>query len=407
MKAECYIFLVNFLNAAVENLQNGIVFKKVDVSSDLWLEGMNVGKLSATFLIQHLPYLKQKLAGVMTESGHKKSAPLIMGKSSNPKVKELVALYDELKDLSEGFETVPTNLKSDPSYMVKIRLDSLNKLLNETNKVSSKVFTFKTLDDMMKTQELFIKIGHLLANSYEKVDNISEKIYYSCLTSLLKRGEFDLSSLGFDQQLTKNQLESKKKMGLRYQKLLYKLLSLVFDDLEQKGLSECQRNFIEFFLSCSYFRIPEFRHEMLWVLTDQHMTKSHIEKENKEIESVLLDWGKDFYKHLAREEKYLIHMDMLSLVLKKNWKEKFKKKGIIFFYFIIEWCEYVVKTLVVKDFFWENIYGYEILVNVFVEQLGSRDLNKYPDVLIEASKSLLANPNVLDIMVKTLVGQTK
>lgn len=407
MRSECYIFLINFLNAAVENVQDGVVIKKVDIESDLWLEGKNVGRLKSNFVIQHLPYLRQKLAGVMTESGHKKSAPVIMGKNSNPKVKELIALFDELKDLYDKFETVPTNQKSDSSILIKMKLESLNKLLNETDKVSSNCFIYKTMEDMVKTQELFIELGHLLSSSYEKIDTQNEKVYYACLTFLLKRGEFELSALGFDQDLSKTQIENKKRVGLKYQKLLYKLLGFVFNDLEQKGLSEYQRTFIEFFLSYSYFRVPEFRHELLSVLSDQNVTKSYVEKENKELESVLLDWGKDFYVHLVNEEKYSIYMDILSVNLKKNWREKFKKKGIIFFFFITQWVEYVVKTLVVKDFFWENIYGYEILVNTFVEQLGSRDLNKYPDVLIDASKSLLANPNVLDIMVKTLIAKTK
>lgn len=407
MKAECYIFLVNLLNVSVDNIKNGHIAKKADIESDLWLEGKNVGKLIGSFLVHHPPYLKQKIAGVLTEKGHQKSAPLIMGKSSSPKVKELVKYFDELKDLLFKRDNTDDSHKSNIETSIKTKLHEIKNVLKTSDKVSSQTFVFKTMDDMIATQHLFIELGNLLCSSYEKLNTAIENVYYNCLTLLLKRGEFDLSSLCYDQDLSKKQLELKKKVGIDYQKLLYKLLDNIFNDLEQKGLKDHQRSFIEFFLSYAYFRIPQFRSQLLSVLNNEKTTKSQIDKQNQDIESVLLDWDKDFYAHISNEEKYMLNIDLLQMALKKNWSEKFRKKGIIFFYFLIEWCDYVKKTLVVKNFSWENIAGYDVLVNTFVEQLKIRDIKKHPDVLVNASKALLANPNVLDIMLKTIITKTK
>lgn len=407
MKGECYIFLVHLLNVSVQNIESGYITKKTDIESDLWLEGKDIGKIYTTFIVQHLPYLKQKIAGVLTEKGHKKSAPAIMGKTNNANVKELVRLSNDLKNLYFQKDNSYEHHRSTIEYNIKNRLGAIREILVESDKVSSQIFIYKTMDEMIRTQQLLLEIGKLLCSSYEKLDPSMEEVFFSCITQLLKRGEFDLSSLCFEEGLTKKQLELKKKVGLNYQRLLYKLLDNIFNDLEQKGLTINQRSFIEFFLAYVYFRIPEFRTELLIVLDNKDIKLSDVHKENKEIESILLDWGKDFYAYIETEEKYLLNLDILNRALKKNWREKFQKKGIIFFYFLIEWCNYVRKTLVVKNFSWENIQGYEILISTFLEQLKVRDVNKYPDVLINASTAVLANPNILDPMVKTLIVKTK
>lgn len=407
IKAECYIFLINFLNSTVSSMEGGLIAKKADVESDLWLEGKKIGRLLSSFMVEHPPFLRQKVVGVMTENGLKKSAPMIIGNSNNPKVKELIRLLILLKDLHYKIESSARDKKSTLIINMKEKLEVLHKILHETDKVSSKAFIYKTLEDMAKAQELLIELCDMLVTSQENLDPMNEDITYICIMSILKRGEFELSAIGFDHNLSKKQTDIKRKVGVEYQRLLYELLDEIFDDLEQKALTGYRRHFIEYFLAYAYFRIPKFRNELLSALNRQDTVKKPIEKEYKEIESVLLDWEKDFYSHLACHEKYGFNVDLLNNALKKNWKEKFQRKGTIFFYFIIQWCQYVIKTLVVKDFFWENIHGYEILVNSFVEQLGIRDVSNYPDVLIEASKALLANPNVLDVMVKTLISKTK
>lgn len=87
----------------------------------------------------------------------------------------------------------------------------------------------------------------------------------------------------------------------------------------------------------------------------------HLEKPDQGLNFVLLSWEKDFYEHICemrdqfeQREKELIKM------LAGDWRKKFHKKGVIFFFFIIEWCAYVKSTLVVKSISWSKIPGYAV-----------------------------------------------
>lgn len=50
---------------------------------------------------------------------------------------------------------------------------------------------------------------------------------------------------------------------------LYKLLSLSLNSLNRKG-SEYERTFAEIFSAYAYFRIPEFRKEILRLITNEN-----------------------------------------------------------------------------------------------------------------------------------------
>ena len=87
----------------------------------------------------------------------------------------------------------------------------------------------------------------------------------------------------------------------------------------------------------------------------------YLEKPEKSMNFVLLSWERDFYEHICEvkstfetKEKQLLKM------LSGDWRKKFNKKGVIFFFFIIEWCAYVKSTLVVKHISWSKIPGYGV-----------------------------------------------
>jgi len=67
----------------------------------------------------------------------------------------------------------------------------------------------------------------------------------------------------------------------------------------------------------------------------------------------------------------------------------------------------VRKSLVVSDILWETLPGYDILVENFVEQMKKREMQKYPEILIESSLALLHNGNLLKTLVFTLLEKTK
>ena len=89
--------------------------------------------------------------------------------------------------------------------------------------------------------------------------------------------------------------------------------------------------------------------------------KLSLERGDKTLNFVLFSWQKDFYDHLrsgSSEEEQ--RKGQLFRVLGGNWRSKFDKKGVIFFYFVIEWISYVKSTLVVKNISWNKIPGYRV-----------------------------------------------
>ncbi len=68
-------------------------------------------------------------------------------------------------------------------------------------------------------------------------------------------------------------------------------------------------------------------------------------------------------------------------MLKEKWREKFQKGAPLFFYFLIEWIKYVKSTLVVNKLDWEQIIGYPLLRDKFVEKMENLKIKKFPDIL--------------------------
>ena len=330
----------------------------------------------------------------MTEDGLKKSAPIILGKGKNPKVKAMGDGLNKLKVLCDA-EDKPEQLSE--------RLADINKLLNESDKMSSKSFIYKDLEDIMNAQRILIELATVLVDSIDKILIITDKLYYECLEAIFRRGEFDLAALCFERNKKKIPV-LKNKIAVDYQKLLYRVLGKTLDDLQQKGLGDARRAFVEFFLSYAYFRVPEFRRELLTVLK---RPETSFTPGNSDIKSVLVDWDKDFHVHINNTPGAADNKAMLFEILQSPWRDRFRKKGVVFFFFIKEWCLYIKKTLVVKNFDWQNIEGYDILVETFFEEFKKKAKGRCPDVVIAASLSLLANPALLDRLVLALISVTK
>lgn len=104
-------------------------------------------------------------------------------------------------------------------------------------------------------------------------------LYFRCLENLLKRGELDLNSLGFENKKPGKNRQRKLEIGLKYQKISYDILGQVLKKVLQKGLSDFHRKFIEFYLAHSYFRIPKFR-MILLLSMENFITKNNVDKDD-------------------------------------------------------------------------------------------------------------------------------
>lgn len=390
------------------------ITKKIDLDTILWIDGKKAGKLQARFEVIHEPFFEQKIAGVMTEDGLMKAAPLVLNGPKipkTPKLAELSLLFETFNELIFSRQKKRTEAaKKDLEQIekkIKDIVEKINKILLSSEKKSSTSFVYNDVFELIKAQSLFLDIGEQMWTTYDRLEPFMDSSYYACLESLLKRGEFELSNLSLGPSLKPTVREPKVKIAFRYQRMLYEILNKVFDDIENKGLSLDQRKFIEFFLAYCYFRVPDFRIKLLQTLTDD----SYIEEsraKNDIIKLVLFSWREEFYTMLPVEDaRYISNKSLLHTAINKNWTHKFRTRGIIFFYFIREWCDYVRKSLVVSDILWETIPGYDILVENFVDQMKKREMQKYPEILIESSLALLHNGNLLKTLVFTLLEKTK
>lgn len=122
----------------------------------------------------------------------------------------------------------------------------------------------------MKAQKIFIDLGHKTLNYLEEEDVMINDLCWQILISLIKRGEFLLAHIGFDQnqkEKIKNKEIDKKlnfkiEVAIMYKEFVYKLLDLAFKALNVKGL-EYERSFAEMFCAYAYFRISNFRTKLL------------------------------------------------------------------------------------------------------------------------------------------------
>jgi len=412
---ECYVFLLHLLNSYLNfSKSEKHVQKMMDLDTILWLDGKPTGNLKARFEITHEPYLEQKIAGVMTEGGLMKAAPVIFTgskKNQNVRLSELTQLFETFNELifsrqKERSQGSKKEMEKSEKH-IKSVVDKINSGLLLSDKRSSVSFVYNDVTDLIKAQSLFLDIGEQLWTTYDRLEPFMDSSYYLFLELLLKRGEFDLANMSLEEAAKSNVKEAKIKVAFRYQKLLYEILNRVFDDLENKGLGLDQRKFIEFFLAYCYFRIPDFRELLLKTLSPDNFIDDSPPK-SEIIKLVLYNWREEFYNLLPQEEaQYASNRGLLESAMRKNWTQKFKSRGIIFFYFIREWCEYVKKTLVVTNIIWETIPGYEILVANFLGQMKKLEVSKYPEILIESSIAILNNSNLLKTLVFTLLEKTK
>lgn len=411
---ECYVFLQQMLNSFIDPVKNGKrMVRKTPLDADLWLDGKQVGQLKARFEIEHEQYLEQEIAGVMTEDGLQKAAPLVFSGSKiskNPKLTDLAQLFNTFQTLIRQRQRERSqSLKKDMERTekeVKATVDKISAILGASEKKSSTSFIYNDIMELVKAQALFLDVAELLWTTYDRMEPFMDPNYYGCLEKLLKRGEFDLANITLQSATRAADRELKVDIAFRYQKLLYDILNRVFDDLENKGLSSHQRKFIEVFLAYGYFRISDFRKQLLAALSDGRYLENTARTDM--IKQVLFNWQEEFYKLLpADDQRLATNRLVLEGALAKNWTQKFRSRGIIFFYFLREWCEYVRKMLVVSEIVWETIPGYQLLVDNFLEQMRAREINKYPEILLESSLALLHNAHQLKTFVFTVLEKTK
>lgn len=431
LRAECYISLGKVLQREfTERLVDGVVQEchRVRVSEKIWNRGKLIGEVGLALEVSLPKFLKQMTVYVRSEEGIQKITPFFT--PSNEKGQACKEINDilglqarierilaEISDLSQA-RGADFKIKMEKRKVYEA-LCELLPVLEYSRKESMVMYGYSSEEDLLKGQLTLVDVGFKLAESIEEDDRSLHDICWKCLMAVMKRAELTLRYLGFSpddkreaaQKSPARMVRKKIELGVKVQTFYYKMLRIVLECLAKKALPENERMFVELFCAYSYFRIPEFRDEVVKVITraddlpaDDNPGPEHPD----EALDSLFNWSENFYKPLSSHPLYRSNLLELRTILGcREWIHRMEKRGGAFFFFVLYWARYVEQTLIQSENAkWNNLPSYGEIIRVFLAEMRRRPLVEYPDSMVEASKRLLANERLLNPMVKILFEKT-
>jgi len=319
--------------AQTQNLIKCLTFEDIQnpFSEDIVFNGQTIGKIEGLIEIKKIPLIKQIMCGIHTENGFDISSIYLhhnllskpsqtKGNSHREIPAELRTLISKknnlletffpstLKNLEEkqidkeaGLETQNNfmmndfnndrkrnNFNSDQNLFVdpKATLSLLNDIkatLKETCKESLLIYKLIHQSDILLAQREMIDLGINLINILSKEDLIDSRrvVVFEILILLFSRAEIDLRLMAFDWKSEPS--AEKLEVCRNFVELLNKMLEYCLEKLAAGKSADFNTNeFVEFFLSVAYFRIPIFR--KIFITTINHDIP---ESESKEIFKIL------------------------------------------------------------------------------------------------------------------------
>jgi len=462
--AECYITMTKFffhqaeMNFGEDNFKAPGIPGKEENSEEpkksgqtrvskfkekLWHQGKAVGEMVGEFTLKNTSFYRQMIIGVRNETGIQKvgsmynmskesAASLGNGKSAD--VKEI----QKLEGYKEEFKSILLNLSKAnivPKTRVKL-MDDLREVLHYSAKTLRNLnqnFALSFVDsndNLLATQRTLIHLAKNYMEYCEEVVITIRPMVYENLTLLINRSEFDLNCMGFGDSSNakgQNKLDAKlyqKKIDicLEFEALLLLMLGKVQPKINDKGLPEKEKEFVENFVAHAYFKIPEFRKKLLtWVTKEDEklpiqewrgaewVIDERPESQKIQYFASMFDWEKNFYGHIKNTEGGQNNYETLRKILEdKELQEKISKKGVAFYLFLTEWANQVERTIVTKEQVpWPDIPGYTTLIKSFLLDLKTKDVRRYPEAMVQASCSLLRNDKLLNTFVPIIYQKTR
>jgi len=425
-------------------------------SEKLWYHGVCIGELEGDFFIQASHFYKQMICGVRTEDGIQRSSTVFLNKDKNNKAFGNSTNIKEVKILEQHKENIKkivfdvANNKTNPRMRIKL-IDELStnihkilEILKSSHKESINSFLYKTPENLLASQRILTSIAKHIIDYADEVPVSLRPIYYESLLVIMNRGELQLNFMGFDESYKdflknaqkisfKNEgysckveiknIKTKFEVCERYQALLYQALQKVLDKVNQKGLPDKERAFIEEYTAIAYFRVPEFRKKMLekihnavkeikideWRGTEWMLDEKIAENQKNQQIVALFDWERDFYVYLKNTEEGEKNYNVLTEILNDpQWQQRMQKRGIAFYFFLTEWAKLVNNTVVIKEHVpWQDLPGYTILVKALLVSLKQREVKAYPEALVNASIAFLKNEKLLNTYIAIVYNKTK
>lgn len=307
--------------------------------------------------------------------------------------------------------------------------------------------------DLCTAQMLYVKIATFIVEYSPQLDDDMRKVAFEIAKLIMDRRELDLEHLAFDISENVSLPRSpKSEQGLQfkseklnvahaYHTFLIICLKSVITNIKQKGIETYIRNFVLYCSSYCYFRLMPYQRTMNSIFEDALSSSSTKEdwrkfycrpqdffkvisrsrKSSAKIEDVhhlpteissMFDWQTHFFSHIEGQAAYKDNMNALDEIIKENdWKESFTKRGIGFFYFVVEASFYLKENLgenLLEKIDFLDIPGYEVLISAFIHELRTREVGSYPDALVYALvNSVEVNPKLLSPFFHIISHKTK
>ena len=383
----------------------------------LWSSGREVGQISISMLVMNFPLIAQLVAGVNTEDGVQiQSASSVDGAKRSRK-----ALPQNLVEIASQVETLQQYLRA-KSGVVKVHSDvvknhtkdimDLIQKLKETDKEATISHVYSSEAERMDAQQLLLEVGEYLMNWADYVAYEVRGYYCEALMHLMRRGELELGQISLERAADPSQQEKRIEIAVRYRTLMHRVLAHALSKMNLKGADPKVQEFSEAVFAICYFRIPEFQEKLLSgikkksyeLVPEWRGTTFDLEEDITESANfpLMFNWQEFFYDYLPADNdpKYLQALN------EERWQNRMEKRGIAYFRFIKEWASDIRRLFIHKKVPYHEFPGYNVLLKTFLLELKSRDLMTFPDALVEASKALLHNPELISVFMHILFLKT-
>ena len=490
---KCHIF---------EDIQNPF-------TEDVIFKGNVIGKMDGLIEIKKIPLIKQIMCGVHTENGfdissiylHNVLSPSTILNKGNPLreipqelkffITQKLNLIDKffpspLKNLEEkkqpensntqinnnlvngilsnNFDEKKNENNNNQNLLIdcKVTLNLLNEIkttLKKSCKESLLIYNLSNESDIILAQREMIDLGINLINILQKEDVIDSRrsAIFEILILLFNRAEIDLRLMAFDY---KNPPSLEKIEVCRdFIDFLNKVLSYCLDKLAAGKSADLDTNeFVEFFLSVSYFRLPMFRQVFIQTINsginenETYEILRFLDKENeydnlvggngevndsnserakindinivKEIDvnpvNSLIDWETLFYERIEKFSKnkndfnkeFQEISDKLketeNILISHEWKLRISKRGNAFFSMIMRLEKYIQsKVILLRNLRWTKIPGFKFIISSIVHELRSRDVSQYQEPLVKLLTIFINDSDISNLFINTIIKKTK
>lgn len=347
----------------------------------------------------------------MTENGFTQNLPLISKSLPKDSKNNYLSKLEEIEAfLSKYFMDLTKhgddrNDRFEIESLVLQNLTVLNLELKKTDLIQASGFIYPSQQSIEFSQTILLKIARLIWRFLFQIENKSiVPVLNESLCLIFIREELEVTNIGKD---SIKGLPSFQQIQIaeEFHMFLVEILEGLYQFLILINRNELRKRFTGFFFAYSYFKIPYFQAIINECFNIRVINQNH----NSVVEKITDKWQIDFYTYFAQKSpKFASQMSDSKNVLKKDWKSVFFSKDLIFYYFLIEYLKLLPRLFSIGwSTNWNEIPGYETLLDIFHKELMSKDIIAWSDLAIECQMEYFTNKKLMSRFFQATIEKTK